>query len=126
MGRVPQHDIAKVCRLPGGKDGPPEAVLIELGKHTGMVDMCVGQKHRVDFPRRHRQGHIFEDVDTLFHAAVHQVLPASHLQQCTAARDLVGRTDELDFHGITSGIVKGFFPLFILYPDRMVLTRKGL
>ena len=78
-----------------------------------MIDMCVGQEYSFDRPRRHGQRDVFEDVGPLFHAAVDQILPAPHFQQGTGACDLMGRTDELNFHGITSGI-DGDFPSLIL------------
>ena len=60
--------------------------------------MGVGQEHRLHGGGIDRQGNIFKNIRTLLHAAVHQIVPASHLQQRAAAGDLMGRADELDFH----------------------------
>ena len=101
VGRIPEHDIAQVAGAGGGIDMPPEAVLIELGQHSRVVNMCMGQKDRLNTVGRDGDGHILEYIDTLFHAAVHQILLAADLQKCAAAGDLVGRSDELDLHKIT-------------------------
>ena len=69
-----------------------------------MVDMGVGQEHRFDGVRRDGQRDVQEDVLPLLHAAVHQIVAAVHLQQRTAAGDLMGRADELNFHVCTSKI----------------------
>ena len=69
-----------------------------------MVDMGVGQEHRFDGVRRDGQRDVLEDVLPLLHAAVHQIVAAVHLQQRTAAGDLMGRADELNFHVCTSRI----------------------
>ena len=102
--RVHQHDAAKIAGGLRGVDLPPEPVLAQLGEHTGMVDMGVGQEHRFDGVRRNGQRDILENVLPLLHTAVHQIVSAVHFQQRTAASDLMGRADELNFHVCTSKI----------------------
>ena len=87
-----------------GVDLPPETVLAQLGEHTGVVNVGVGQEHRLDGVRRDGQRDVLEDVLPLPNAAVHQIVPAVYLQQRTAAGDLMGRADELNFHIRTSKI----------------------
>ena len=41
---------------------------------------------------------------TYYQGAVHQIVPAVHFQQRTAAGDFMGRADELNFHVCTSRI----------------------
>ena len=102
VGAVQQHNPAQVTGGLGGVDGSGEAVLAQLGQHTRMVNMGMGQEHRLNLPRVHRQGHILENIRSLLHTAVHQIEPASHLQQGAAAGDLMGGADELNFHTFTS------------------------
>ena len=102
--RVHEHDAAKIAGGLRGVDLPPETVLAQLGEHTGMVDMGVGQEHRFNGVRRNGQRDVLENVLPLLHAAVHQIVPAAYLQQRTAAGDFMGRTDELNFHVCTSKI----------------------
>ena len=82
----------------GGVDGALEAVLIELGNHAGVVDVGVGQEHRLDHAGTDGQGDILEHVGALLHAAVHHVILTAHFQQRTAAGDLMGSADKLNFH----------------------------
>ena len=98
VGRVPQHNVAQVAGGLGGINRTGKSVLAQLGQHTGVVNVGVGQKHRFNGVRRHRQGHVLEHIHALLHTAVHQVVPPAHFQQGTAACYFVGRTDELDFH----------------------------
>ena len=78
--RVHEHDAAKIAGGFRGVDLSPETVLAQLGEHTGMVDMGVGQEHRFDGVRRDGQRDVLEDVLPLLHAAVHQIVPAAYLQ----------------------------------------------
>ena len=98
VGRVPQHNVAQIaCRF-RSVNRAGKSVLAQLGQHTGVVNVGVGQKHRFNSVRRHRQGHVLEHIHPLLHTAVHQVVPPTHFQQGTAACYFVVRTDELDLH----------------------------
>ena len=46
----------------------------------------------------------FNPADPNLYTAVHQIVSAVHFQQRTAASDLMGRADELNFHVCTSKI----------------------
>ena len=63
-----------------------------------MVDVGVGQEHRVNAGGGHRQGDILKCVDALLHAAVHQILGVAHFQQSAGTGDLVTGADELYLH----------------------------
>ena len=98
MSRVPQHDIAQSAGCLRGIDRTRKTVLTKLGQHTGMVNVSMGQKYRFDGIGCYRQGYILEHIYTLFHAAVHQIVPPAYFQQCAAASNLMGGTDELYLH----------------------------
>ena len=104
VGRIHQHDAAQVTGGFRGVDGPGEAVLAQLGQHTGVVNVGMGQEHRLDGGGIHRHRHILKNVRPLLHAAVHQIVSLSNFQQRAAAGDLMGRADELDFHIPTPGV----------------------
>ena len=81
MGGVPQHDIAQIAGFCRGINSAAEAVFAQFGQHTRVVDMGVGQKHRLYLGSRDRQRDIFKHIHTLLHAAVHQIVSSAYLQQ---------------------------------------------
>ena len=94
MRRVAEHDIAKARSRFGGKDLPPESVVIELGQHTRVIDMRVRQKNKVDLRSGDRKFCVLIAVYTLLHTAVYQEFLLAHLQKMTAARHFVIRADK--------------------------------
>jgi len=48
VARIRKHDAAKIAGGTGCVNGSPEAVLHQSGQISAMVDMCVGEKNRVD------------------------------------------------------------------------------
>ena len=99
VGRIHQHDPAEVFRCLRRIDLAPEAVLIQFGQHTGVIDMRVCQKNCVDLSGQNRERRIFKNIDTLLHAAVDQIVPSTALQKRTASRHFMCRTNECKFHG---------------------------
>ena len=92
--RVTEHNIAEARRRFRGKDLSSEAVVIELGQHTRMVDMRVRQEHEVDLRSGDRKFCILVTVYALLHTAVYQEFLLAHLQIVTAARHFVIRADK--------------------------------
>ena len=90
MGGVHQHDAAEAGGGAGGHDRATEAPCHQHGDAPGVVDVGVGQQHRIHIPRQHRQGGVFVDVSPLLHAAVDENAVGSGLQQGAGAGDLVG------------------------------------
>ena len=92
MGTVTEHDIAKVLRRLRRKDRPLKALLIKERKHTGMVDVGMGQEDIVDIGGRHRDRYIFKEVSALLHTTINKymftcdfqiMLTACYLVCCT-------------------------------------------
>ena len=86
MGAVLEHDIAQTTGLCGGIHRPAEALLIQQGKHAGVIDMRVGKQHKLDFSRRHGERGGGKIVFPLLHTIVNQDVPAVDFQQGAAAR----------------------------------------
>ena len=100
--RIPQHYVAKITGYVRGVNRPSESVLIKLRNHPRVVNVGVGKKHGVKALGRNGQSDILKNVLPLLHSAVHQIRTAVHLQERTASRHLVRRTDKLNFHRTTS------------------------
>ena len=92
VGRVQQHDLAQVGGGLGGVHMAPEAVLVQQRQIAAVVDVGVGEQHRVQTSFGDGQGRIFVQVCALFHAVVDHDVLAAGLQQKTAAGDLMGGT----------------------------------
>ena len=67
-----------------------------------MVDVGMGEENGFNFLCGNGDGHIFENVDALFHAAVDEVPTVIDFQQGAGAGDLVGGADKLNYHKIAS------------------------
>ena len=98
VGGIHEHNPAQVAGCLGGVDGAGEAVLAQLRQHTGVVDVGMGQEHRLNIGGLYRQGDILENIRPLLHTAVHQIVTGANFQQRAAASDFVGSADELDLH----------------------------
>ena len=98
VGAVTQHDVAQGAGGGGGIDRAPEALLVQQGQMAGLVDMGVGQQHKVQLPGRDGQGFVFKQVPPLLHAAVHDALFVPHLDIGAAAGDLMGGAQKCDLH----------------------------
>ena len=94
VGRIAEHDIAQACCRCCGNDLPAETVMIQLGKHSGMVDMRMCKENKVDLRRRYRQVRILEPVNALFHTAVYQKFLLANLQIMAAARHFMVSSDK--------------------------------
>ena len=78
MRRVPQHDTAQLHGGDGGVDPAPEAVVRQQRQKTGMVDMGMGDEHKVDLAGGYGQGLVFVRILALLHAVVNEeTLPAA-------------------------------------------------
>lgn len=55
-----------------------------------MVDVRVGDQHKIKNARRDRQLLIFKQIRALLHAAVDNTLFVANLKKRAASRDLVG------------------------------------
>ena len=95
---VTQHDAAEIARLACGVNGAVEPVFEKQRQIAGVVDVRMGQKDKVDLPRRHRQLLVFKDVLPLLHAAVNKAAVIPALDECAAARNFMGRAQKGNFH----------------------------
>ena len=101
VGAVPEHNIRQHAGCSRGIHRAPESVFIQQRQISGMVNVGMGQQHKVNIPRLHRNFHIFIQVLALLHTAVHQTFDAAHLNERTAAGHFMGCADKRQFHGIT-------------------------
>ena len=98
VGAVAQHDVAEGAGGGGGVDGAAVALLVQQRELARVVDVGVGQQHKVQLRSPDRQGLVFKEILPLLHAAVHQALFIAHLDERAAAGDLMGRAEKCDFH----------------------------
>ena len=98
MRAVAQHDAAEIACLVRGINGAVEPVFEKQRQIAGMVNVRMGQKDKVDIPRRHRQLLVFKDILPLLHAAVDKAAVVSALDERAAARDFVCCAQKGNFH----------------------------
>ena len=82
-----------------------ESVLIQLGQHTGMVDMRVCQKDCVDLSGQYWERRVFKNIDPLLHAAINQEVTPTALQKRTAPRHFMRCANECKFHGYAPSLL---------------------
>lgn len=113
LGRVRQHDLAKIARGPCSVDRPPIACPDQLGQQAGVIDMRMGQQDGVDRIRLERQGLVvqrLERLGALEHPAIHQEARAAALHQHARPRDafrraVKGEVDAHDARSLSSSVV---------------------
>ena len=98
VGGVPQHQVAQATRRAGGEDRAPEAVVVQLGQQAGVVDVGMGQEHRLHRGGGHGQRFILEHVDALLHTAVHKEIAPAAGDHRAAAGHLMRRAQKGQFH----------------------------
>ena len=91
MRRVPQHDTAQLHGRDGGVDLAPEAVVRQQRQKTGMVDMGMGDEHKVDLAGGYGQGLVLVHIFALLHAVVDEETLPCRFQHGAAAGHLVVR-----------------------------------
>ena len=102
VAAVPQHGAAQVARGGSGVDIAPEAVLDQVRDVAGVVDVRVGEDHRVDGAAV--EGQIAVPLEgflapALKQATFQQQAKSVDLNQVHGAGDGADRPDELDAHG---------------------------
>ena len=105
VGAVAEHDIAEIRRGLCGVHRSPESVGVKGRQISRVVDVGVGQQHKVQLRRRHRNGFVFVDVGALLHAAVHQKLLSRRLQIIAAAGHLMGGAQKCKLHRLSSSLI---------------------
>ena len=91
MRRVPQHDAAQLHGGDGGVDPAPEAVVRQQRQKAGMVDMGMGDEHKVDLAGGYGQGLVLVHIFALLHAVVDEESLPCRFQHGAAAGHLVVR-----------------------------------
>ena len=91
MRRVPQHDAAQLHGGDGGVDPAPEAVVRQQRQKAGMVDMGMGDEHKVDLAGGYGQGLVLVHIFALLHAVVDEETLPCRFQHGAAAGHLVVR-----------------------------------
>ena len=89
VGTVLQHDVTQIAGSLRGKHVAPESLFVQERKVPGMIDVRMGQKHKIDLPCRYRQLGVFEQIFPLFHAAVDESFFIPNFQQCHTAGHLM-------------------------------------
>ena len=83
----------------GGVYLAAESARKEQGKQSRVVDVGVGEEHKIYIGGSYGYLDVFEDVLALFHSEIDKEFLAASLDICAAARDLVGSAYEHHFHG---------------------------
>ena len=94
VGRVEQHDLGQVQRGRRRVDGSREPELRKARKQAGVIDVGVGEQHKVDLGRIEGEAGTVLCVflgAPLMHAAVHQEHGRTRLHEVARTRDLPGR-----------------------------------
>ena len=99
VGRVPQHNAQQLPRETGAVDVAFKALLHQQGDAAGVVDVGVGDHHRVDVPGVEVQLLVVPLVPALLQAAVHQDLRPAALHTVAAAGHGTGCAEKGQFHG---------------------------
>ena len=84
MSRIRQHHRAKIGRGLGGDDPAAEALSRQAGQEAAVVDMSVGEEHRIEAVGLEEEGVPVARPNFPFaleHSAVDQQAPAGRLQQ---------------------------------------------
>ena len=82
---VLQHDRAEIAGRFRGKHASAESLFIQQGQISRMVDMCMGQEHKIQFARIHGKFLIDKQILPLLHTAIHDSLFIADFQQCQTA-----------------------------------------
>ena len=101
MRRVGEHERAEVSRGRGGPDGVPVTLRRQERQPACMVDVCMGEHHRVDFVDGQRESGILRVAFAalaLKQPAVEQHGALAHAYDMAGAGDFLSGTGELDLH----------------------------
>ena len=93
-----RHQVTQAARRAGGEDRAPEAVVVQLGQQAGVVDVGMGQEHRLHRGGGHGQRFVLEHVDALLHAAVYEEVAPAAGDHRAATGHLMRRTQKGQFH----------------------------
>ena len=116
VGRVPEHDGHELGGEAGGVDGPGEPLFGQQGNAARVVDVGVGDQHRVDIARGEVQGVVVVLVPALLQSAVDEELLPPHLQAVAAAGNRVGGAEKGQLHGFDL-LSRGFSTLYPISPE---------
>ena len=83
--RVAQHYVAQLAGRGAGVYRAAEALLIERGQHPGVVDVRMGQQHKIQLARGDGQGSVLIEVPALLHAVIDNALLAADFDISAAA-----------------------------------------
>ena len=72
MRAVLQHNLAQITSRTRRKDLSAEALCINQGQHTAVVNVRVREKYIMNLIVSHGQRHVLIDIHALFHTAVHK------------------------------------------------------
>lgn len=101
MGAVAQQYGEQICRGGRGVDGPSKALCCQARQQAAVIDVRVGQQHKIDLARVKGEGSViavFGFGAALHHAAVDQETAAIGLYQIARPGDLLGRAQKCDLH----------------------------
>jgi len=126
LGRI-QHDDSRDLRRGGRAVDPSlETVLHQLRQQTAMIQVRVGQQHRVDAGRREvkRLPVPCLELTFLIQTAVHEKACAVDLQKVTRPGDVLRRAEEAEFHlHVLVPLGKISQPKNLLYQETLNLSR---
>ena len=104
---VTQHDLTQGAGGCAGIDRSAVSFFIQQRQHPGMVDMCMGKQHEIQFRIRNRQRLVLKQILPLLHAEIYDSFPSRHRDQRAGTRNLVCRTVKSYLHRLWSPSVHG-------------------
>ena len=111
VGGIREHDSGKVTCRSRAVDRIGVAVPSEERQPAGMIDVCVGEHHGVDFTNVNGQHTVFCPrlaAPPLKHPAVQQDRSAADFENVTRPRDFSRRTGKSDLHRSAFAIARTF------------------
>jgi len=102
-GGIQPHDLHQILGSRGGQDRAGIPLPDELGEEPGMVQVTVGEKHKIEASGKYGKGfpiagHILPFLEK---AAIDQDTEPIDLHKIAGPGDLTGRSQELDPHHIS-------------------------
>ena len=102
MRTVTKHDAAKLCAGFRCIHSSPEASRIQKRQHTGMIHMCMGQKHIIDQRFLYRKIYVFKYIFSLLHTVINKNMLTTRFEIMTASRHLMICPNKFQFHAYSS------------------------
>ena len=98
VGGIQQHDPAQSRSPACREDLPPESMLVDQGKQSGVIHMRMGEQHHVNLAGSHRKRFVLIQIRPLLHAAVDQKLLPAGFEIIAASGNFMGCANKCQLH----------------------------